>query len=101
MKRNMIRRLHQPEIAAVIGSGCCFIIEQNPYQLKTKPACTQVIPGKKTTPPNTDDGRMQCQDMCNSMRGLLSLSHCCGQVFFTHNCEFISGEEFRKVFRIS
>lgn len=101
MEMNTLRRLHRIEITAVAGGGCCFIIEQDPSQLKTKPACTQVVPGKKTTLPNTDDGRMRCQDMCNSMKGPWNLSQCCGQVFFTHDCEFVSKEEFRKVLRVS
>ncbi|CAL7963916.1 hypothetical protein GAMM_60100 [Gammaproteobacteria bacterium] len=99
MKMKTIRRLHQLEIAAVAGSGCCFIIEQDPSQLKTKPDCSQVIPGKRTTLPNTDDGRMRCEDMCKSMSGSWSLSHCCAPVFFAHDCEFVPEESFRKVMR--
>jgi hypothetical protein len=96
-KKNTIRQLCSAEIIYVVGNGCCFIIEQDQTQLRTKPACSSVVPGIKKTLPNTDDGRMECDDICNSMKKSCWESYCCGSVFFTHDCKFISEEEFKKV----
>ena len=98
-KKNTIRQLCSAEVVYVVGNGCCFIIEQDQLQLKTKPACSSVVPGRKLTLPDTNDGRMKCDDICKAMKESCWENYCCGSVFFTHDCEFIPKGEFAKVMK--